>query len=247
MEIGSRPPPPFAINATMPSASFAGFPADTFEFLSDLQENNRRDWFAENKQRYQQSFVLPALELISSLVRPLAKVAPLLRVEPKLQGGSLMRIYKDTRFSKDKTPYKTNIGIQFRHQHGGDVHAPGVYLHVACDECFLGVGTWRPPAAPLRDIRDHIVNNDSQWRRLLKQKKFAGTFSLYDDRLKTIPRGYDKQHPMIDLLRQQSFIAMQSLTRQQLQGDELTHLIQQGVIAGRPLMSALCQALDQPW
>lgn len=231
----------------MTKTAFSGFPADTFDFLVELQENNRRDWFAENKPRYQQSVVAPALELIESLMRPLAKVAPLLRVEAKQQGGSLMRIYKDTRFSKDKTPYKTNIGIQFRHQQGGDVHAPGVYLHIEPGECFLGVGTWRPPAVALRKIRDYIVAHEASWRRLLKQKKFSDAFTMHVDRLKSTPRGYDKQHPLIDELRQQSFIGMVPLTLKQLQSPSLVQLIPSYVSAGRPLMVALCEALEQPW
>jgi uncharacterized protein (TIGR02453 family) len=231
----------------MTASSFAGFPKDTLHFLEDLQANNDRAWFAEHKSRYEQSVLAPALELISALQKPLAKVAPLLRVEPKRMGGSLMRIYKDTRFSKDKLPYKTNIGIQFRHQFGGDVHAPGVYLHIAPAECFLGVGTWRPPSDALRKIRDYIVAHETSWKKLLKQKRFNDTFSMYADRLKSTPRGYDKQHPLIDELRQQSFIGMAQLSRKQIEGKELVGLIPQLITAGNPLMVAICQALEQPW
>ncbi|MCA9134700.1 MAG: TIGR02453 family protein, partial [Planctomycetales bacterium] len=151
---------------------FQGFPSDTISFLEDLRENNNRPWFAENKERYEASLLTPALQLIASLEKPLAKVAPLLRVEAKKVGGSLMRIYKDTRFSADKTPYKTNLGIQFRHQAGKDVHAPGVYLHVDPQEAFLAVGTWRPPSEALKKIRGSIVEHEANWRRLLKAKRF---------------------------------------------------------------------------
>lgn len=231
----------------MPVSGFAGFPADTLHFLEELQENNNREWFAEHKSRYEQSVLTPALGLITALQEPLAKVAPLLRVEPKRMGGSLMRIYKDTRFSKDKLPYKTNIGIQFRHQHGGDVHAPGVYLHIAPAECFLGVGTWRPPADALRKIRHYIVSHEATWKKLLRHKKFNDTFTMHEDRLKSTPRGYDKQHPLIDQLRQQSFLGMVSLTRKQIQSPELVTLIPKLITAGNPLMRALCDALEQPW
>ena len=231
----------------MPTPNFAGFPKDTIEFLSDLRDNNNRDWFQANKLRYEQSVLEPALELIRSLEKPLAKVAPLLRVEAKKMGGSLMRIYKDTRFSKDKTPYKCNIGIQFRHQHGRDVHAPGVYLHIAPDECFVGVGTWRPPDEALKWIREYIVDQETSWRKVINNKKFREAFAMYEDRLKSTPRGFDKQHPLIDELRQQSFIGMAPLNRSQIQSPQLAALIPKLITAGKPLMVALCEALEQPW
>ncbi len=226
---------------------FVGFPKETLKFLRELKKNNNREWFAANKQRYEQSVVEPALSLIRSLEKPLAKSAPLLKVEAKKMGGSLMRIYKDTRFSKDKTPYKTNVGIQFRHLHGKDVHAPGVYVHIDPDECFLGVGTWRPPADALKRIRDFISENESIWVKLLRNKKFNAEFAFHEDRLKSTPRGYDKHHPLIDELRQQSFIAIAPLTHQQIEGTELLTLIPKFISTARPLMSALCTALDQPW
>jgi uncharacterized protein (TIGR02453 family) len=231
----------------MTNNGFPGFPPDCFEFLKDLRDNNQRDWFAAHKERYEQSVLEPALALIRCLERPLAKAAPLLRVEAKKMGGSLMRIYKDTRFSKDKTPYKTNIGIQFRHQLGRDVHAPGVYLHIAPDECFLGVGTWRPPSDSLKKIREYIVHHESGWRKVLANKKFRESFSLYEDRLKSVPRGYDKQHPLIDQLRQQSFLGTAPLSPAQIQSPELSALIPKLITAGKPFMLALCEALEQPW
>ena len=228
-------------------STFEGFPADTFRFLEELQENNNRPWFAANKERYESSLLQPALQLIRCLERPLHKAAPLLKVEAKKVGGSLMRIYKDTRFSKDKTPYKTNIGIHFRHQAGKDVHAPGVYLHIANDECFLGVGIWRPPTEALKAIRDFISHNSTAWRKIAKNKKFSANFGLYDDRLKSVPRGFDKEDPMIDDLRLKSFIGMAPLTRDQLQSTDIVATITNLVKSGKPLMLALGEALGQPY
>ncbi len=174
-------------------ASFEAFRKTRLRFLADLSENNTREWFAENKARYESSFLQPALALIEQLEKPLAKVAPLLRVEAKKMGGSLMRIYKDTRFSKDKTPYKTNIGIQFRHAAGKDVHAPGIYFHVAIDECFVGAGIWKPEAEALSRIRQHIVANPATYRKAITNKRFAELYTMFDDRLKSAPRGYAKR------------------------------------------------------
>lgn len=227
--------------------NFEGFPADTFRFLKDLSANNNRDWFAENKQRYEQSFLEPALQFITALEKPLDKCAPMLQVQAKKSGGSLMRIYKDTRFSKDKTPYKTNIGIHFRHRAGKDVHAPGVYVHIADDECFFGSGIWRPASDALKQIRSFISDNPSTWNRFRKSKKYNETFELHDDRLKSAPRGIEKDHPLLDDLRLKSFIGTTKLTKKDIKSPELVSQVAKLVTTSKPLMVILAEALNQPY
>ena len=112
------------------------------------------------------------MELVRRLEKPLAKAAPMLSVIPKAHQGSVMRIYKDTRFSKDKTPYKTNVGISVRHQACKDIHAPGVYIHLDCDECFVGAGTWRPERSVLASIREAIADDPKAWKKARDQKRF---------------------------------------------------------------------------
>lgn len=228
-------------------ASFSGFPKDTTKFLRDLKKNNNRDWFNENKPRYESSVLAPALELIAALEKPLDKVAPLLTVKAKRVGGSLMRIYKDTRFSKDKTPYKTNVGIQFRHQAGKDVHAPGIYFHIEPGECFLGAGIWRPASDALRMIRNYIVENETTWMKMRRNKRMFSAFEMHDDRLKSAPRGFAKDHPLIDELRLKSFIALSPISKDQLESESLVKLIPKLTRDAQPLMSALCEALGQPY
>ncbi|MCA9193524.1 MAG: DUF2461 domain-containing protein [Planctomycetales bacterium] len=224
--------------------SFSGFPADTLAFLEDLATNNNRSWFEANRSRYENSVLLPAISLIESMQKPLAKLAPCLLADPRKVGGSLMRIYKDTRFSKDKTPYKTNIGIQFRHQAGKDVHAPGIYVHLQPGECFLGAGVWRPGPAALLSIRSFIRDESASWRRVVGNKAFGETFSFYDDALKSVPRGFDKSDPMIEYLRQKSFIALSPLSEKQIRKASLVDDLCGGIRTARPLMLQLCQALD---
>lgn len=226
---------------------FKGFPKDTLAFLDDLRANNTREWFTANKARYEQSLLEPSLELIRQLEKPLAKLTPMLRVEAKKMGGSLMRIYKDTRFSNDKTPYKTNIGIQFRHLAGKDVHAPGIYFHVANDECFVGAGIWKPEAEPLKRIREHLLLNPTQYTQAITNKKFSSLYSLFDDRLKSAPRGYAKDNPMIDELRRRSFIGGANLSAAQIQSKLLIELILERIRAAKPLMTFLCEALEVPY
>ena len=107
---------------------FEGFPKDSIKFFKELSKNNDREWFAEHKSWYEEVVLDPALALVTDMAAPLKKISPHFVAIPKRSGGSLMRIYRDTRFSKDKTPYKTNLGVQFRHEVGKDVHAPGFYF-----------------------------------------------------------------------------------------------------------------------
>ncbi|MFC1886438.1 TIGR02453 family protein [Thermodesulfobacteriota bacterium] len=107
------------------------FSPETFIFLKELAENNNRHWFQENKRRYEEHFKGPAMCFIADFSEVLRKISRHFTADPRPVGGSLFRIYRDVRFSNDKSPYKTNAGIQFRHYQGKDVHAPGYYLHLS--------------------------------------------------------------------------------------------------------------------
>ena len=125
-----------------------------FKFLKDLESNNNRDWFQANKARYEDQIKEPALQFISDFGPLLRKVSPHFRADPRPNGGSLFRIYRDVRFAKDKRPYKTHTGIQFRHEAGRDAHAPGFYLHLESGRVFVGAGIWHPDSTSLRKIQD---------------------------------------------------------------------------------------------
>lgn len=120
------------------------FRPETLRFLEELALNNERAWFQEHKRRYEQDVLDVALQFIEAMQAPLAELAPHFVAMPTRVGGSLMRVYRDTRFARDKSPYKTNIGIQFRHEQASDVHSPGYYVHIHPQEVFVGVGLWRP-------------------------------------------------------------------------------------------------------
>src|SRR4029450_921750 len=134
----------------------ASFGPELFAFLADLRANNNRDWFAENKQRYEDQLLEPALTFIATFAPHLEKISPHFRADARPSGGSLFRIYRDTRFSKDKSPYKTNLGIHFRHERAKDAHAPGFYLHIGPDEGFAGAGMWHPDTQPANGGRGGI-------------------------------------------------------------------------------------------
>ena len=121
----------------------SSFQPELFAFLEDLKANNDREWFAANSDRYEEHLLEPAIDFIEAFGPRLEKISPNFRADARPSGGSLFRIYRDTRFSKDKTPYKTNLGIHFRHELAKDTHAPGYYLHIGPGEVFA----WRRDVA----------------------------------------------------------------------------------------------------
>jgi len=195
------------------------FTKGVFDFLRELEQNNEKAWWEDNKDRYIAVIREPALEFINDFGDRLEKISPHFSADSRTVGGSLMRPYRDVRFSKDKTPYKTNVGIQFRHDRGKDIHAPGFYLHIEPRACFAGVGLWHPETAVARQIRQSIHDNPAAWRKAAKGKSFTDAWDATqaeDEMLKRVPKDLDPDHPYVDDLRQKSFIASASLTQSQI-------------------------------
>ncbi len=224
-----------------------GFTVKSFQFLAELAAHNDREWFASNKSRYVEDVQTPSLELISAIEKPLRKVAPFLVASSAKSGGSLMRIYRDTRFAKDKTPYKTNVGIQFRHAAGKDVHAPGVYVHIAADECFVAAGCYHPEPSSLAKFRAAIAADGKAWVKARDDRAFHAVYKLWGESLKTTPRDYPKDHPLIEDLRRKDFIGLSPLTRQQVLSVDLIPTIIDRVKASKALMRFLCEAIGVPY
>ncbi len=223
------------------------FNKSTLRFLDELAANNNRTWFEANKPRYESLVRTPALDFISAMGPVLATFAPHFRADPRKVGGSLMRVFRDTRFSRDKTPYKNNIGIQFRHELGRDVHAPGFYVHIATDECFLAVGCWHPDSAALGRIRDLIVEKPELWFSARDHKDFTAQWTLSGDSLTRPPRGYNANHPAIEDLKRKDFIGFAPLTLTEVTGQGLVKLAGARFSAAVPLMRFLCDSLGAPY
>lgn len=225
-------------------AVFEGFPDGTLPFLIELKNNNNKTWFNDNKARYEALIREPALAFIESVGPGLIRISPHFRAIPKKVGGSLMRVYRDTRFTKDKTPYKTNIGIQFRHELGKDVHAPGFYLHIEPGGCFIGAGIWHPASKELNLIRSFIDDNPAAWKKAVQSAPFAREFQLKGDSLKRPPRGFSADHPLIDDLKRKDFIAIKSITDDAIHGKQFTQSVLKNFQKADPLMGYLCTALN---
>lgn len=220
------------------------FSRATVSFLDELAANNSRTWFEANKSRYEALVRAPALEFIAAMGPVLERLAPHFRADPRKAGGSLMRVYRDTRFARDKTPYKTNVGIQFRHELGKDVHAPGFYVHIASDECFLGAGCWHPDADALGRIRDCIAENPKKWFSARDHKKFVAQWALAGDSLTRPPRGYAAEHPAIEDLKRKDFIALAPLSLAEATDPGLVELAGARFAAAVPFMKFLCDSLN---
>ena len=225
----------------------ACFSQDTFTFLRELAENNSREWFSEHKDDYEQYVREPARALVRAMGPELAGFAPEFVADDRKVGGSLMRIHRDVRFSKNKLPYKTNIGIQFRHRQGKDVHAPGFYLHVEASEVFVGAGIWHPETDTLKKIRTYIDAHPTRWQDVLEQPEFAQWFHLSGDALKRPPRGFDPEHPLIDEIKRKDFIAIAPLVPELMLEADLPALIGGYFEVSVPLMQQLCRAIGVPY
>jgi uncharacterized protein (TIGR02453 family) len=222
----------------------AYFTQELFDFLDDLEANNDRDWFAANKQRYLEHVQEPALDFIEAIGPRLDAISPHFLAQPKASGGSLFRIYRDTRFSKDKTPYKTNTGMQFRHAAGKDAHAAGFYLHIQPGESFLGVGLWRPPTSVAYQIREYIDEDQEAWRAAAHDEPFSTTFTLGGESLKRPPRGFSPDHPLIEDLKRKDFVGSRPLTEADIVADDALDLVADSYADATAFMRFLCRAVE---
>lgn len=184
-----------------------------FGYLKDLAANNDRDWFQANKDRYEEDLKQPALRFIGDFGPHVRAVSPHLVCDPRPNGGSLFRIYRDVRFSHDKSPYKTHCAIQFRHEAGKDAHAPGLYLHLEPGNCGAAAGIWRPPTPECRAIREAIAAQPDRWTAITTAPGLA-RMQRFGEQLKRVPTGYAKDHPLADELRWKDFGVWIPLTQQ---------------------------------
>jgi uncharacterized protein (TIGR02453 family) len=187
------------------------FKPEVFLFLAQLKRNNKRDWFLKNRERFEEVAKQPSLRFITDFQFRLRTISPWIKADPKPNGGSLMRIYRDIRFSANKAPYKTNIGMHFPHAGTKEnVHGASYFLHIAPGESFLAGGNWHPDARSLAKIRDAIAWKSDEWKKVTRGLELGG------DTLKRPPRGYPADHPMIEDLKRKDFIASIDFTEKQV-------------------------------
>jgi len=226
---------------------FQGLPADFFAFFEELARNNDRAWFDDNKPRYYDSVVNPVSEFIVAMAPRLEKISPHYVADPRPHGGSMFRIYRDTRFSKDKSPYKTHAGVHFRHQAGKDAHAPGFYVHLARDGLYYGGGIWRPPGPALARIREAIVDNPQAWSRIVGARAVKQAGGISGDSLKRPPRGYDPDHPHVEDLKRKSHYLMVEAPPQAACSPAFVDDVAAAFRQAAALNRFICHALELPF
>ncbi len=219
------------------------FTPELFRFLGDLAENNDRVWFQEHKKRYEQSVKEPALDFIEDFRPHLEAISPHFEANARANGGSLFRINRDTRFGKDKTPYKNNTGLHFRHEMAKDAHAPGFYLHLQPRQSFMGVGLWRPETKVAYQIREHISEHRDEWTAIMSDPAFANSFSLGGEALARPPKGFDKEDPLIEDLKRKDFIATAQLKQGEITKASFMDDFAAQCRAGAPFIRFLCDAV----
>ncbi len=188
---------------------------ELFQFFRSLKENNNREWFLANKQQYEDDVREPLLQFVMEFGLRLGEVSPHFVADARRSGGSLFRIYRDIRFSRDKIPYKTAAGIQFRHERAKDVHAPGFYLHLEPGNAFMGMGLWHPDSKTATSIRNAIVDRSDEWKGIVSAPKLLRDFKLGGESLKRAPRGFDPNHPLLEDLKRKDFLIFKTLSEEE--------------------------------
>lgn len=228
--------------------TFDGLPADYFRFFKELSANNNREWFEDNKPRFKTSVQEPLVDFVEAMAPRLKKVSRHFVADPRLNGGSIFRIYKDVRFSKDKTPYKTHGGVQFRHARGKDAHAPGFYIHMGPGEVFFGGGVWMPPSDILLKIRSTIRDDGAAWKKATTSAAFKKRFGgVRGDQLTRLPRGFDGDDANIEDIRRKSFFAMEQGTEKLAKSGAFPDAVADAMSVATPLMKVLCKATGAPF
>lgn len=229
-------------------AAFAGLPKDYFDFFKELEESNNRPWFEANKKRFKESVQEPLSAFVETMAPRLKKISKHFVADPRPTGGSVFRIYRDVRFSKDKSPYKTHGAVQFRHALGKDAHAPGFYVHLAPNEIFYGGGIWMPPPPALQKIREAIRDNGPKWLKAKTGAAFDERFGdLRGESLTRPPRGFDPDHAHIEDIKRKSFFAMAEAKPAAACKASLADDVAETFADAKPLMKFLCDALGAPF
>ena len=218
-----------------------------FDFLRSLKKNNNRDWFQKNKARYEADVKQPALRFIDDVGVGLRKISPHLVADPKPVGGSLFRINRDIRFSTDKSPYKTAVGMSFGHLRGREGPAPGFYFHLEPGESFAGGGIHMAETPTLNRIREAIVADPAGWKRAVGDPKFAPKFTNMGETLKRPPQGFDPNHPLVEDLKRKGYTWHTMFTEAEICSPDLMDRYLEACRSAAPLHRFLARALGAEW
>jgi uncharacterized protein (TIGR02453 family) len=221
----------------------AYFRPSLFAFLRQLKAHNTRDWFLANRDRYVSEVEAPVLQFIHDLAPRLAAISPAFVVDPKRTGGSMYRIYRDTRFSTDKSPYKTHVAASFAHRAKKDIASvPGFYLHLESGDSMGGGGIYHPDMPALNRIRLGIVHDRKGWA----QVKRLG-IAIEGDTLVRAPAGFDTRDPFIEDLRRKDFYALTPFSQRDVCAADFMDRYVESCERVAPLVAFVTRALGLKW
>ncbi len=190
--------------ARMVKTGFSGFPAEGMQFLSTLKRNNRREWFQPRKHIYEEQVKGPMADLVTALSAEMMRFGPEYVADP---AKAIYRIYRDTRFSKDKSPYKTHVAAVFPRRGLGKHSGAGLYFHIAPDEVLIGGGIYAPEPGELLIVRQHIAAHPRAFRSIVDSPALRKFDGLEGEKLKRVPRGFPSDHPAAEYLKYKQFLA----------------------------------------
>lgn len=213
-------------------------PDSTLEFLRELRVNNNRDWFTRHKKRYQAEHA----HMVGFAEALINRMSEYDHLEPMSGKQSLFRIYRDVRFSSDKTPYKSHFSGRLKR--ATKKLRGGYYYHLEPGGSFLGGGFWGPNAADLKRIREELAADAEPMRKLISDPVFVDTFgSLQGEQLKTAPQGYPRDHPNIDLLRYKQFLLSRSFTDEEVTAPDFLDQVVETFRRMRPFFDYMSEVL----
>lgn len=221
------------------------FSEASFKFLRGLARHNDKAWFNAHRAQYEEHVRQPFLQLIADLQPGLARVSEHFRADPRTQGGSLFRIYRDARFSHDKSPYKSWQGARLFHQRRREVPAPSFYIHLQPGESFVGAGIWHPEPDVQRRIRQFIFDNPASWKNAAHAPALRRHFDLEQaEKLVRPPRGFPAEFEFIDDLKHRNWVMWRTLDDVTMTGPRLRSTLDKDLARLGPFVDYLCAALD---
>ena len=216
--------------------NFPGFSPEALRFFVQLKRHNNRPWFVKNKETYEREIKAPMVSLVLAINAELRQLAPELVTDPK---RAIYRIYRDVRFSADKSPYKTHSAALFAPRGFAKHACAGLYFHFASDELLVAGGVYMPGAKELFAIRNHIAANSTAFRKILSHRQLAPLGGLQGDRLVRLPKGFAQDHPAADLLRYKQFLCWVTHPPEKALNTDLLPLLLQAFRALLPLVRFL--------
>jgi uncharacterized protein (TIGR02453 family) len=219
----------------------------TLDFLQDLDLHNERTWFKAHQADYEKLVREPLLHFIEDVEPSIhRRISKHIVCDARKVGGSLFRIQRDTRFAHDKSPYKTNSGVAFRHEVGKEAAAPTLYFNIEPGNCFFGVGIYRPPSDALRRLRDAMVEDPRGWTKA-RDAVLGKRWAQHGDQLTRAPRGFDADHPLVDDLRRTSHAFTRAVSEREVTSTRLVDLFVDRCAETLPALRWQAKAVGVPF